>query len=109
MDKKIRFGFVDPKTIMTIVVSLMILGIGVFAFFMTTTQLQEDAPVDCTDQTFAVANPAVNQNCNVGTDRTIGTVTQVLSDGSRIAIDAGNYTYNPTTGIVTVNSGPLYG
>lgn len=33
-----KFNFVDPKVIMSVVVSLMILGIGVFAFFTVTTE-----------------------------------------------------------------------
>jgi len=32
---KARFGFIDPGMIMSVVVSLIILAVGVFAFFVT--------------------------------------------------------------------------
>jgi len=34
-----RFRYMDPEMIMTIVVSLIILGVGVFAFFVTTDSI----------------------------------------------------------------------
>ena len=34
-----RFGFLDPGMIMAVVVSLIILAVGVFAFFITLNQL----------------------------------------------------------------------
>ena len=36
---KARFGFIDPGAIMGVVVSLIILAVGVFAFFVTLDQL----------------------------------------------------------------------
>ena len=34
-----RFRYMDPEMIMTIVVSLIILSVGVFAFFVTVNQI----------------------------------------------------------------------
>jgi len=36
---KTRFGFIDPGAIMGVVVSLIILAVGVFAFFVTIDQI----------------------------------------------------------------------
>ena len=40
---KSRFGFIDPGAIMGVVVSLIILAVGVFAFFVTLDQLNTTA------------------------------------------------------------------
>jgi len=40
---KARFGFIDPGAIMGVVVSLIILAVGVFAFFVTLDQLSSTA------------------------------------------------------------------
>ena len=36
---KTRFGFIDPGAIMGVVVSLIILAVGVFAFFVTLNEI----------------------------------------------------------------------
>ena len=36
---KARFGFIDPGAIMGVVVSLIILAVGVFAFFVTISNI----------------------------------------------------------------------
>lgn len=36
---KTRFGFIDPGAIMGVVVSLVILAVGVFAFFVTLEEV----------------------------------------------------------------------
>ena len=36
---KTRFGFIDPGAIMGVVVSLIILAVGVFAFFVTLNEV----------------------------------------------------------------------
>jgi len=38
---KSTFGFIDPGAIMGVVVSLIVLGVGVFAFFVTVSQTRE--------------------------------------------------------------------
>ena len=42
---KARYGFIDPGAIMGVVVALIILGVGVFSFFVVTKSLSEQAPV----------------------------------------------------------------
>lgn len=44
---KTRFGFIDPGAIMGVVVSLIILAVGVFAFFVTLTEV-ENVTTDAT-------------------------------------------------------------
>lgn len=38
-----RYNFVDPGAIMGVVVSLIVLGVGVFAFFVVLEQVQDQA------------------------------------------------------------------
>lgn len=57
---KAKFGFVDPGAIMGVVVSLIILAVGVFAFFVTlneVTNVTNDANV-----TSAVGNVQATGN-----------------------------------------------
>jgi len=51
---KTRFGFIDPGAIMGVVVSLIILAVGVFAFFVTLSEV-ENVTSD-SDITNAVTN-----------------------------------------------------
>ena len=37
-----KFSYMDPEMIMTIVVSLIILAVGVFAFYVTITEIPHD-------------------------------------------------------------------
>ena len=69
---KTNFGFIDPGVIMGVVVSLIILAVGVFAFFVTVNQL-------------------LSVNGKVGTD---GNWTNVSTEGKRYYSH-----YNNTTGI----------
>lgn len=39
---KAEFGFIDPGAIMGVVVSLIILAVGVFAFFVTISEIPTD-------------------------------------------------------------------
>jgi len=49
---KAKFGFIDPGAIMGVVVSLIILAVGVFAFFVTI----QNIPAGNAQQTSAIAN-----------------------------------------------------
>lgn len=40
---KTRYGFIDPGAIMGVVVSLIILAVGVFAFFVTLNEVTNTA------------------------------------------------------------------
>ena len=51
---KTRYGFIDPGAIMGVVVSLIILAVGVFAFFVTLNEVTN--VTDDSDITNAVTN-----------------------------------------------------
>lgn len=51
---KAQFGFIDPGAIMGVVVSLIILAVGVFAFFVTLNEVTLVA--DTSDTVNAVGN-----------------------------------------------------
>ena len=51
---KARYGFIDPGAIMGVVVSLIILAVGVFAFFVTLEQVASQT--DDANITAAVGN-----------------------------------------------------
>ena len=54
---KARFSFIDPGAIMGVVVSLIILAVGVFAFFVTIDQISRTGTVSANTQiTNAVGN-----------------------------------------------------
>ena len=46
---KTEYGFIDPGAIMGVVVSLIILAVGVYAFFVTISNIPEDAAPTATD------------------------------------------------------------
>lgn len=51
---KASYGFIDPGAIMGVVVSLIILAVGVFAFFVTLNEVEN--VTDDSDITNAVGN-----------------------------------------------------
>ena len=57
---KTRFGFIDPGAIMGVVVSLIILAVGVFAFFVTLNEINN------TTGNNAVIENAVNNVSSTG-------------------------------------------
>ena len=61
---KARFSFIDPGAIMGVVVSLIILAVGVFAFFVTLDQLANTATTNQTrgavNNTSAIGNSVFN-------------------------------------------------
>lgn len=61
---KTRFGFIDPGAIMGVVISLVILGVGVFAFFVVCDELSQQAP---SANTSAWGNSLRNSVANVST------------------------------------------
>ena len=58
---KSKFGFIDPGAIMGVVVSLIILAVGVFAFFVTISEV----PV-LHDGTEMAASQAINNTTDTG-------------------------------------------
>lgn len=41
---KTKFSFIDPGAIMGVIVALIILGVGTFAFFITVNSINNQAP-----------------------------------------------------------------
>lgn len=53
---KTKFGFIDPGAIMGVVVSLIILAVGVFAFFVTVNSLPGGNSLDAFGTSYYPAN-----------------------------------------------------
>jgi len=90
---KAKFSFIDPGAIMGVVVSLIILAVGVFAFFITIDNIPVTAPVagtntDATNQTWF----AVNNASNTG-DSVFNIVGVVLIIGAIMSIVGLVYNY----------------
>jgi len=80
---KAKFGFIDPGMIMGVVVSLIILAVGVFAFFVTI----QNIPAGSAIQTNAIANISATG------DSVFNIVGVVLIIGSIMSIVGLVYTY----------------
>jgi len=59
-----RFKYMDPEMIMTIVVSLIILAVGVFAFFVTVGQIGPS--IGSPNNETAVTHAAINNTTATG-------------------------------------------
>ena len=64
---KSRFGFLDPGAIMGVVVSLVVLAVGTFAFFITMSNLNTQIPYsqDTTGQIHGAINNTTTTGNNV--------------------------------------------
>jgi len=100
---KNKYGVMTPQAVIMILATLIVLSVAIFAFYTTTNTLNNTGigPSDTTCQ--AVADPSAQQSVTIGTGATVITVTETLSDSSTQTIDSGNYSYDPNTGVVTVN------
>ena len=92
----------EPNQIMSVVVSLIVLGVGTFAFFVTWGSLEDvdEFAVSGTKCT-TVTDPSAQQTVTIPEGATITRVYETLNTGSTQNIDAANYTYAGTT--VTIN------
>lgn len=87
---KARFSFVDPSVIMGVVVALVVLAVGVFAFYITLGQLQDqNALADSLD--YATQN-ATNNISGTGTS-VFNIIGVVLIIGAIMAIVGLVYNY----------------
>ena len=62
---KARFGFIDPGAIMGVVVSLIILAVGVFAFFVTIDQIRTTGTVASNTQILSAITNATQTGDSV--------------------------------------------
>lgn len=92
---KTNFGFIDPSAIMGVVIALIILGVGVFALFVTVTQLKPaagtsyDAASNYTNATF---RPAMDNATNVAS-QVFNIIGVVLIIGAIMSIVGLVYNY----------------
>jgi len=88
--QKAKYGFIDPGAIMGVVVSLIILSVGVFAFFVTLSQVQDQNQLsDSLD--YATQN-ATNNISSTG-DSVFNIIGIVLIIGAIMAIVGLVYNY----------------
>jgi len=90
---KARFGFIDPGMIMGVVVSLIILAVGVFAFFVVVASIPgSEAP---TTSSTAAYNQTYNAIVNTSTtgDSVFNIVGVVLIIGAIMSIVGLVYNY----------------
>ena len=85
-----KFKYMDPEMIMTIVVSLIILGVGVFAFFITITQVGNN--LGGFSNNTAATHSAVNNTSNTG-NSVFNIVGVVLIIGAIMTIVGLVYSY----------------
>ena len=101
--KKIHFNFIEPSTIMTIVVSLIILTVGAFAFFVTWGEVTTNDALSLSGtECEAVTNPAIAQLVTIPADATITRVYETLNTGVTQDITSGDYSFTGTTVTITV-------
>lgn len=101
-NKNVVFPFLDPKVIMTVVVCMLMLAVGVFAFFTVWGSLEDTEGMETSGtRCQTVSNPAIAQTVTIPSDATVTRVYETLNTGSTQTIDSGNYTVVGTT--VTIN------
>jgi len=86
-----RFRYMDPEMIMTIVVSLIILAVGVFAFYVTIDSIPVTTPGANTSQT-NITYRAVQNASNTG-NSVFNIVGVVLIIGAIMTIVGLVYSY----------------
>jgi len=92
----------EPKQIMAVVVALIFLSTGTFAFFVTWGELTEVEQFAISGtQCRTVTDPSAQQTVTIPAGATITRVYETLNTGSSQNIDTGNYTQAGTT--VTIN------
>lgn len=99
----------DPSTIMAIVVSLIILGVGVFAYFTVTSSTTEVGNQQGAFQTTynqTVTNPAAAQTISVGIGLSSNQIAapKYFNGLTWVTASAGDYSYDSTTGIITTTA-----
>lgn len=76
---KTRFGFIDPGAIMGVVVSLIILAVGVFAFFVTLNEINNTAPSSMVENAVSNVSQTGNSVFNIiGIVLIIGAIMSIV-------------------------------
>jgi hypothetical protein len=110
MKPKNHFNFIEPNIIMAVIISLMILAVGVFAFFSVTSGLEDTGMDTSKTQCWTIVAPSNPETLTGLPSDTIDiiTVTEYYTDGTSAVIPATNYSWvstNPTVINVNVTGG----
>jgi len=89
---KARYATVDPGVIMGVVVSLIVLAVGVFAFFVTISNIPASVPSSTTSNINNVTYYAVGNVSNTGT-QVFNIIGIVLVIGAIMSIVGIVYSY----------------
>lgn len=87
---KSKFGFIDPGAIMGVVVALIVLSVGVFAFFVTISQV--GTQISYTQDTNGAIHGAINNTSSTG-NSVFNIIGIVLIIGAIMAIVGLVYNY----------------
>ena len=99
---KASFPFLEPKIIMTVVVALLMLGVGSFAFFTLWDTLEQEEGMEVSGTACqTVLNPTIQQTVTIPDGATVSRVYERLNTGTTQTIDSGNWTVAGST--VTIN------
>ncbi len=110
MNKKTKFGFIEAGQIMAVVVSLIIIAVGMFAFF-TVTNVSEEQGIGASGQKcFAITTPTNPETLTGLPSNTINIsyVREYYDDGTNALIDPADWVWSiatPTTIDVSVTGG----
>lgn len=85
---KTKFGFLDPGAIMGVIVALIILAVGTFAFFVTLQEIPRDASGTFNHQ----MDYAINNTTETG-EQVLNIIGVVLVIGAIMAIVGLVYNY----------------
>lgn len=106
MKKKNVFNFIEPQVIMTVIVSLIILGVGTFAVFTVITNTQDES-YGASPSFSRTFTPTTNPNYYTGLPDDASSITTVQEyyNGAWQTVTAGTgYYWNQTTNVLTVNA-----
>ena len=87
-----QFRYMDPEMIMTIVISLIILAIGVYAFFIVTTQATTAVEATASGSELSMVKMAINNTSATG-NSVFNIVGIVLIIGAIMSIIGLVYSY----------------
>ena len=91
-ERKVKYKFMDPEVIMSVVVALIILAVGVFAFFVTIQNIPTTEPTSTTSQLENATYYAITNVSKTG-DSVFNIVGIVLIIGAIMTIIGLVYSY----------------
>lgn len=104
---KHKFKYLEPSLIMTIVVSLIILGVGAYAVLTVTSTTRNDNSLRNSGTSPANTNVTTTW-FNIGLGQTVTSLSGVLQNSTSYTVTSAYYTYNSTTGYLGVTNTGWY-